>query len=489
MLRAFALIVLAVFLLSLVLRIVFRKEIVRDGLRALVAGVTGASVFWTILLVSVELGKKLFPLGQRAALVISIAIAFLSLAAAFLFWLQSFRSEGDGKFRVAFTKYSPLLLILFILAYPIYPPVNNVTLGVRSHVQAFFSSVLPLIPYLALASLLSHLKRFAHGSSFPIAASFVLFSAYMVGSSANWLMLPIPFLLSLWVYPRFVLAEPNIREQMDQVRNEVVVSRKQIIERAFSQEVQLLKKSLMTVGDKLASGEITNSEFQERRARIQDLIQAEEQSDFFPNGIAKTDAVLNFGPSETNWEQGRWAVKVSLILVVPFFCFESWRLLVQSQPQAYSHLVFISRALAHAANWLTGAFFFGYFFSYIQGENGLKKSIRVSLSIILCLLPIWLVLADTPSAIFLRSCQTVFFFAFLGALFDFYTVSFKLRSGSDWKNFIQLINMPSLTALISTFVGLVGVGVVAALTGEFKSLFSQAVQITVKQLPYLQFGN
>jgi hypothetical protein len=69
------------------------------------------------------------------------------------------------------------------------------------------------------------------------------------------------------------------------------------------------------------------------------------------------------------------------------------------------------------ADWLLGSFFLGYFFSAIQGSTGLRKGLRLSLAIVACLLPVWLVGALTPNdfrVLVLRVAQNVLFYTVLG---------------------------------------------------------------------------
>lgn len=489
MIPALVLVGLACCGLFLALRFVLQKESLRRGLSTLSLAIPGAVVVWALLLWGVELLKTVRTLGGTAVIVFSTVIALLSLIAAFLLWRPSLVSSIDGSFRHSLTKYVLVLLILFVFAYPFSPANIPEGTGVlRNYVQSFFSAVLPLLPYLALALLLRRLNKYGcHTEQFVFNAGLVLFSAYVVGSTANWMVVPIPFLLSLWIYQRHVLVPADGRRQINEIRSELLTTRNEIIERAFSDdESQLLQQSLASIRGKFASGELAGSEFEKQKEEIEKLLREEKKQQTFANGIAKKEAMLNFGPLETDWENALSAVRVSLILVAPFFFLELWRSMMAWEPGPYSYLTVLVRALAQGGNWLVAAFLFGYFFPYIQGENGLKKSIRISLGIILSLLPIWLILAATPSAVILRSIQTIFFFAFLGTFFDYYTVSSKVRSRSDWEKFVRLVNVPTLTALTSSFIGLVGLGLTAALTGEFKSLFSQAVEITVKQLPTLQ---
>ncbi|MDX6613903.1 MAG: hypothetical protein QOD75_3089 [Blastocatellia bacterium] len=474
----------------LVLKLFLRKHVCRHGLKTLFIGITYAAAFWLVLLSIMEFVQRFAALSDTTAVRVATALAFWFLVAILLACKRCFENVRDKSFLVG-PKILILIPLVAALAYPYYLSTGaDPEQALKGCVQSFFSSMLVLIPYLALLTLLVSLrKQPARIDVLGVKISIILFAAFLVGTPANWLMVPIPFLLALWVYPKFVLAPPDTLDATDLLRSQVLTLRNQIIEGEFSESVSpLLQKSLANLGDKIAAGEIQKAEFEARRTIIEQLMKDEDEKEKFPDGTAKRDVMLNFGPFGNNWENAIWAVKISFIFVVPFILFESWRLLqVGWEPEPYSHLFFLSRIMAHAANWLVGAFFFGYFFPYLQGENGIKKSTRVSLAVVLCLLPIWLLITVTPSALILRAAQTFFFFAALGMLFDYYTVSFKLRTRSDWKNFVRLVDMPSLTPFVSALVGMIGVGLTAAVTGEFKGLFTQAIEITIKQLPNLKF--
>ena len=488
MISALVLVAAACWGLFLGLRFVLRKEILRHGLWALSLAITGSAIVWVVLLSSVEIYKRVRPFGASTVVVFSTVIALLWLIAAFLQWRPFWLSNVDESFRHTLMKCILLFLVLLAIAYP-FSSANAAdgTNVFRDYVRSFFSAVLPLLPYLALPLLLRRLKG-CHTKEFVFDAGLLLFSGHVVGSSANWMIVPIPFLLSLWIYPRLVLVRSGEFQQIDEDKSKFLVCRDKIIESAFpDDESELLQQSLASIRAKLAAGELAASEFQKRKDEIEELLKKPNTGDTSANGSVKKESMLNFGPSETNWENAVSAVKISLVLVVLFFFLELWRSRMTWELGPYSYLSGSVRALAQAGSWLVGAFLFGYFFPYIQGENGLKKSIRISLGIILSLLPIWLLLAATPSAVILRSVQTVFFFAFLGTFFDYYTVSSKIRTRSDWEKLVRLVNVPTLAALTSSFIGLVGLALTAVLTGEFKSLFSQAVEITVKQLPTMQF--
>lgn len=394
-------------------------------------------------------------------------------------------------------------LVSLVLAYPqnvsIYSlwdtefPLYEIT---RSNVHYFFSLIQDLMPYVLLAGIISVLKlrRVAevHNNSILMGFGWIIFVAYVVGATPNWFIIPIPLLLALKLYPMLVIQPAENRYGVNLVKNRIYEERSSLLHRALSIDfAQNFRSSLEQLHKKINSGDLTPTEFEKRKSEIEDYAARLEQEQALPYGLKTKNVILNFGPYETDWENGVHAVRRGLIIALPFLIVYLWTFLLEQRRsgQAYLLLWLTIRLVDFLSGWVVSAFFFGYFFSYIRGDSGLKKGLNVAATVIICLTPVWFLSGSSTvelAASFLRAGQIFLFFTILGIwAFDYRIFRDSLQEKFSWKTFTQFGDMPSLTAVASVLITSVGVAVSSVLSGQFTTVVSQLVSVLFPQLPAL----
>lgn len=416
--------------------------------------------------------------------------------------LKILLASAPSAFHLPGRKFYPLaFLVALVLAYPKNAsisslwstefPLSSLT---RAGVRHFFSLIQDLMPYVLLAGIISILKlrrvAEARNDSALMDFGWILFVAYVVGSTPNWFIIPIPMLLALKLYPLLVIQPPEKRHGVRLVKNRIYEERGSLLQRALSTDfAQNFRNSLEQLRKKVNSGDMTPTEFEKRRTEVEEYAAQLEREQALPYGLKARNVILNFGPHETNWENGVHAVKRGLIIALPFLIVYLWTFLLEQRRsgQAYLLLWLIIRLVDFLSGWVISAFFFGYFFPYIRGESGLKKGLRVAATVILCLTPVWFLSGSSTvelAASFLRAGQIFLFFTILGIwAFDYRIFRESLREKFSWKRFTQFGDMPSLTAVASVFITSVGVAVSSVLSGQFTTVVSQLVSVLFPQLP------
>lgn len=399
--------------------------------------------------------------------------------------------------------YLLMVLASLVLAYPgsmsIYSldvtefPLSNITRSSASH---FFSLIQDLIPYVLLAGIISvmKLRRVAevHNNSILMGFGWILFVAYVVGSTPNWFIIPVPLLLALKLYPVLVIQPAEKRYGVNLIKNRIYEERSSLLQRILSTDfAQNFRSSLEQLRKKINSGDLSPTEFEKRKSEIEDYAARLEQEQVLPYGLKTKNVVLNFGPHETDWENGVYAVRRGLIIALPFLIVYLWTFLLEQRRsgQAYLLLWVAIRLIDFLSGWVVSAFFFGYFFSYIRGDSGLKKGLHVAATVIICLTPVWFLYGSSTvelAATFLRAGQIFLFFTILGIwAFDYRIFRDSLQEKFSWKKFTQFGDMPSLTAVASVLITSVGVAVSSVLSGQFTTVVSQLVSVLFPQLPAL----
>jgi hypothetical protein len=360
---------------------------------------------------------------------------------------------------------------------------------------SFFSIVQDVAPYApaAMAVLLLRRAKAAGRAArvFVVNLGLLLFSAYLVGTTPNFFMIPVPFLISFWAFRRVVIRDPESRAALDAVSGVVIARRRRWIERVLVNDTaQEFKNNVEQIKAKVLSGDLTPDDFEKRRKQIEAYAREREEKTKLENGLEAKETVLTIGPHAENWKNGKWAVARGSVLVLPFFAVYLFILFLRGAILADLHYPILwngSLVFTFLADWLLGAFFFGYFFNYIRGESGLKKGLRTSCAIIICLLPTWLSSAGTDIeivAVFIRAGETFLFYTLLGVwAFDLKTFSSALGERFRWKTFTRFGDMPSFTAVISVLFTSIGVGLTTVLTGQFKDLVAQLVGAALGQHP------
>ncbi|HXM35141.1 MAG TPA: DUF6185 family protein, partial [Pyrinomonadaceae bacterium] len=490
------------FLSAIVLTIVktlIRHHTVRVWLAELRTGVFLASLiqvlldgfYLAVLFVTRDLSESLIP-GTLMTLCFLALIAFCVRRLAKQ-WLPV---------RIPFQYVFLSLILLLLWAYPAHRNIYSLdrpefsTWDVTySNLSYFFGMAQDLMPYVLLVGIVQILKaadrREAELHPFIYAIALLLFSCYVIGTTTNWFIVPIPFLLALSLYPALLAAPPTRVDLLNKLKPRVISGRRWLLDRVFELSFsERLMSSMDQMEKKIVSGDLAIEEFLARRAKLENFAAGvREAAHDLSEEMETSELALSLGPYETNWLNGWHAVKRGLLISLPFLVFYLMTFVLK-QIRLDSPFVFLwtsLRIFTFVLDWAAYAFFFGYFFNQLQGESGLKKGLKVALVVIACLSPVWLisgVSAVELSATFLRAGQIFLFFTVLGVwAFDYHTFRSTLREQFSWKKFAQFGDMPSFTAVASVLLTSAGVAFSSVLKGRFLELVTHLVSGIFPEIP------
>lgn len=358
-----------------------------------------------------------------------------------------------------------------------------------------------------------------------------VFCVYVVGS--NPILIPIPFLASLYLYPKFVLEDFRKRMFLEKISRKFE-GRTLFLRRAFyaSEDSQLLCL-FKSIRNKFLIGDISSREYKSKRKELKATLVKEyldSEVSLLDSGNAKmtiqdlhvnnqTDAekwndskallphesnvkvtvqelCVNTQTDTERWGSGLKFSKCGFIIATFYAIFYIYGILdnspiiflsggfgSKSTYEIFYFLIFrigINTALFYLS-WLVSAFFFGYFFIDIRGDSGLKKGIRIALVSIACNLPIWLLEMlfsahysrnEYLSSIILSLTQDLLFFTLLGILcFDWPLLKGSLRSKFNVDSFFLFEDIPSIATFVSTLLISFSTVVGAVVTDYFQSFF------------------
>jgi hypothetical protein len=472
------------------------------------AGFAGATVVCLVLMFLIASVLSLLP-SNLAGLHQTMAAAFAmsSLCLLLLASLRLYRVYHDElrlpSMHVALViLFLVLALLLVVSTYPMYPAladsrvvkIYNATLG---DIRIFFSLLRDLMLYtllpVAFVMLNRERRRSNGGGMWEIGLLF--FSAYVVGASSNLFLFPLPFLLSLWVYGRFVMpAHKDFTTEFVRVE-----AAKQKIFAAGARREKLVSvlavptlKDYSDVLEECKKGVIANASQLDNYDKLVENIKEhiKEKKGKIELGVGSEvmaeSLLLSVGPFENDMKNGSWAVKRGAALAMPFLIFYLWEVLRREiGTPSYLMLRVLSPMIAFFVYWCVSAFFFGYFFAYIRGETGLKKGARVAAAVALCLLPVWVFSLPSLLALLLLLAQTVLFFTLLGAWFDYYIFRKTLDNEFQWKKLLKFEDIPSLTAFASVVLASIGAAMTSVLTDQTTTVITQLVNLTFQQSPIM----
>lgn len=482
---------LAVLLLALLVWLLTWKAANRSWaiwLKRISAGMIKAALISIVLQIAYFAGFHNV-LARATCITIIVAVLFV------LFWrLANVIRHGaltrTHKYRLAF------LTLIVLLTFVIPNLVPAFKFDVRLNIFQSFSMLQSLLPYALVSGLLIVLKNvnaLNHrlNRHLVLTVAFILFSGFVVGPTAHLFMIPVPFIISLVLFKRFLIHDFNKCSELDAVNNDVISERRRLIGDVLSYETaQHFQAHIEKLRDKVSSGDITLQEFEDRKSEIEKYAAEKERASTHGNGIHAKSTVLGIGPRAEDWENGRWALKWAAALIAPFLVV--YLLLLLLRPDGFSDTVFgfmfgFNQLLFFVADWLLSAFFFGYFFRYIRGNSGLEKGLRTALALIICLAPTWLTGISNKTellGVLFGAAQTFLFFTLLGmGAFDYATFRGALRDQFRWRTFARFGSMPGLTAVLSVLVTSIGVGLTSVITGQFTDLLTTLLSAVFQQAP------
>lgn len=502
LLAAALLILLAAYLLMLLSRLIRNKHVALV-LGETFRGVGGATIIYLAFITFFGITLKFIPFNVAGlARILTAIVAFSCLLVLLSSLIKLYRSRPDksvfrfGRWKAVFVITSYILVAAF-LSYPAYglnvldDPIINVHNKSLESARIFFHLLLNLLPYLFFPCVVWLLLEVEGDSKesrrmfFGLSA--LVFASYVVGSTPNWFMIPVPFLLALFIFRRYVIQTPIGKcFAVEKVRERAWSDRRGMLERYFSAKgLTQLRQTYEELDKNRLAGEVSDADYQILKSELEGRINECEKDAKITNHVDVRDVVAAIGPFKTNWENAVWAVKRGFILALLFSTLYLWNLLQIETwpPEPYYWLKIVSSSGAFFSYWIVCAFFFGYFFICLRGDSGLQKGVYVSTAVILCLTPIWLISLTSPISLFLRGGQTFLFFTLLGLLSDYQVFRKALGERFGWKKFMQFEEVANFSAFATVMITSIGTTTQSAVTGNFNKVIQDFVNMAFQHLP------
>jgi hypothetical protein len=471
-------------LVTLAVRFVIQLDRLRIWLTALLSGVLLAVVMNVVLMVFLSVTLKILSpnsSGLTQLLATSFNAAVLLLLAVLIGRTDTpFVSQWSMSGRT----FAVIVLVLIVSSYPGTPfnlfdtrlsPIPH--LVVRKEVETFFYILQTLSPYVALVFLtpLMKVKEQRIRPRGILTVGLILFAGFLVGTTPKWLILPLPFLIALWMFRRYVMKPIERQMAFDKITSHVLINRPELLAKA-----QLTLDELRDLKTKRKEKMLTRAEYNHERRKLEasdEITEIKIES----RGVSVTAAVLGIGPFADNWTNGIWAIKPGLIVAAPIAVFHLWEqiFIIRDSHSAYYVLLSLTTQLSlDLAYWALAAFFFGYFFKYLTGESGLRKALRLAVVICICLAASNLIMR--PENYVGVSAQFIYFFVGLGLVFDYKNFRDASHAEFTWSDFCDYENLSGLRP----FYSMVGTVLSVLFSGAFAKVFTLfAIQVLAPNFP------
>lgn len=320
----------------------------------------------------------------------------------------------------------------------------------------------------------------------------LLFVSFVVGIVWQLYLLPVSFLLAFLAY-RYTMAPADKHDQLDRLTDQVFHRRSTQTSEPLNQieslnQLESHQDSLNSLKKKFEDGLISLARFEKQEPLLSAAIDKRKTTNQIElikeNQSAKfnvRDLILAFGPDKSNWENGKHAARYSLWLAIPFALVYGGIAFLKGVgvPKTFAFLLIATHTIESFADWLILAFFFGYFFKYINGKSGLKKGLTLAVAYTLCILP--LVIRDFSSSILamlIYLTPNFIFLPFLGVLaFDSLNFRKIMGEGYSWKKQVQFEDNQTLLAFTTVPFTTAAVAVLTFFTGQYSKIIPMLLKV------------
>jgi hypothetical protein len=303
----------------------------------------------------------------------------------------------------------------------------------------------------------------------------VMFSGYLVGTRNDILSIPVSAILALIVFP-YLLATQEKLGQFAFYADRVYANRKQLLNQlADDLALEKLKSKLEHLLVNLSRGKINPSEYDQSAAILQKEVDHLENERNIKD-IPANDFALAFGPERKPLDNAFLGAKWAFLLQIPilFLLFNSRVLDRGDYPWIYlmvAEFVFVMR-------WVIIGFFFGLFYEYINGNNGIRKALTVTLGFLVSIVPYRLIkgvdsLSDIQATI-VEIGLFLLLILILGVLFDRETLQ-KHGFGTSYLAVVAS-DFTSLAFVFSLLVPVITVIIPTIITGQFGQILTLIVK-------------
>ncbi|MGD8792354.1 MAG: hypothetical protein PVF47_07345 [Anaerolineae bacterium] len=314
-----------------------------------------------------------------------------------------------------------------------------------------------------------------------LGASSLLFSV-----TSRWLYIPVTFFLGWLVLERWFVQPATQWRRVQPYFERVFEARLALLDQIMDLNAVegAYKQFRKRMGEKLSSGEVDFEAYDEqltkRRAELDTMRDGAKIQDRPIKGLA-----LAFGPYRSAWKNGLHGARYALLFAVPWLLLYLRDFLTGSMPQqTYPIWAFALALLTIVARWAAYGFFFGYFYPYLRGANGLQKGLGLFLCTVLPAVPImalYRTTADAWQASLFWALQVFIHCMLLGLVAFDWSI---LRQGRyDWRMLFEVHGLPSVGVSVSSIVVAIGAAITTLMTSQATNLVTMALRFIIPQFP------
>jgi len=464
--------------------------------------IAGLVLYWLIMVLALN-SNYLF---RRDAILILMGMTPL-LAAFALAWLPG---RTETSLRGVLRSLGPVTWVLVIvtivvLAYPssamqpLFYPLNGWSVAVwRDFLLPFAVYLLPYVPLIIiLAQMHAHkADREPSGAQLAQGIGHLLFAFYLVGAtrglemgglardmgssapSIEFNVVPVAFVLAWLVAYRWLIPTGGQNTSMTDQADAIHANRDELIK--YVLDVEWAEKAR----NKRFDESTDSQEYEAAKQQFEEYL-IKRCPACLSKGQSPQEVLFAFGPRSCDWENAMLGVRRGLVLMVPLFVIYSPPLLAQairSVETVYLPLQLITRYFVPIfLKWIFYAFFLGYFFRHIRGQNGWQKGLSLAVAILFCtLVHDVLVRVNTSQdllALALDAAQTVLFLTILGLwAFDYQTLR---DHGYGWRGLLIVHNVAFLGSYVSSVLVALGTVITTTITGQLTSVVITLLNLVV----------
>lgn len=339
--------------------------------------------------------------------------------------------------------------------------------------------------YLALIWLLVTILRRVSATPYwpelpkPVRHAGVLFAVLLFFSPRQWLFwIPITTIVGYFLVDKWLLRKDGYKNVLiSEVKGRLSAIIQGVIDLNDTERLlQTLKKELAA---KVGKGETDYSTYTSKVAEVDGAVRKKAEELMIEGHFGK-DLVLAFGPTDSPWQNGESGAFYSSLFSIPWLLVYLQSIIISPTPtDSYFVLHLLNSLLLFIATWTAYGFFFGYFYPYIRGNNGIRKGLSLYVVLLIPHLA-WNALAYPTDVANWRSfsfwqLQLLIHFMLLGLIAgDFETLR---RAKFRFRHLLQFYRLTSLSAWASTIVVAVG----AAATTLISSGAAEVLTLALKQ--------
>jgi hypothetical protein len=401
-------------------------------------------------------------------------------------------------FKVRKLRYNlPLVLLMLLIAsglvWPMASPGKALQLADFGSLIGLIGSLFTFVLALALALMLyEEAVRRRPGILLDqpvLEAGVVLFSAFVINSLLIWLYIPVPFLVGLviaWWFLFRPVQPQSARQSLDEAIVKTGQNREVYVDDALDQVTASASfKAIQKSMDKdFEASKLTPETYEATLKSYREYYGDKLEFIQVAPGFNSRQVVFSFLETD-RWDStirmmkvGAWLALVPLVVAIYGFMGQ------QGAVYPYPVITLAVFLISAVASWLLYAFFFGYFYDHLRGENGLEKGMVMFAGLVLPFLVYRVINAQTISEMnsFIQWALQIFLFcSLLGILVGEYRLI--RRRGQPLRDLLALHNLPVLSVYLSGVVAALVPAVIAVITGRLGEWVTFFINYVIPHAP------